>query len=358
MPDDFGDKRHSPTPSRRQKAREQGQVVKSQDLSSAALLLAALLALWYFGRPLADFLAAVLREHLSDAWLTADAPAASHRLLQIGAGLASCLLPILGIFFLAAAGSQLGQVGILFLPQKVAPDVSRISPLANFGRIFSLTSGVHLGFGLLKVVLILVIAGWSLWGERGRLLGLAELSAPQIASYVFGVTLWTAVKIAAALLVLALLDYGYLYWKHERDLRMTTQELREELKQQQGDPQVAWRRKQVQKQLAANRPSNAVPRASVVVTDRAERAVALAYDEAKMDAPIVVAKGAGLLAQRIRRLALENNVPLVERTELAQTLHKRVEVNQPIPADQYAAVAEVIRTVSHGAADKSSARVS
>jgi flagellar biosynthetic protein FlhB len=96
----------------------------------------------------------------------------------------------------------------------------------------------------------------------------------------------------------------------------------------------------------------------VVVTDPAERAVALAYDEAKMDAPIVVAKGAGLLAQRIRRLALENNVPLVERTELAQTLHKRVEVNQPIPADQYAAVAEVIRTVSHGAADKSSARVS
>jgi flagellar biosynthetic protein FlhB len=204
MAEEFGDKRHEPTPHRRQKAREEGQVVKSQDLSSAALLLAALLVLSYFGRPLADFLAALVREHLGTAWLTVDSQAASYRLMQIGAGLAIYLLPILGLFLLAAILVQLGQAGFLYLPQKLAPDLARINPLANFGRIFSLTSAVHLGFGLLKVGLILVVAGWSLWGERGRLMGLLDHSAAEIAAYLFDVTLWTGIKIAAALLILAL----------------------------------------------------------------------------------------------------------------------------------------------------------
>jgi flagellar biosynthetic protein FlhB len=140
-------------------------------------------------------------------------------------------------------------------------------------------------------------------------------------------------------------DYGYLFWKHERDLRMTTQELREELKQQQGDPQVAARRKQVQRQLVLNRLASAVPKADVVVTNPTELAIALAYDDETMAAPIVVAKGAGLVAQRILRLALENNVPVVERKELAQALYKFVDIQQPVPAEQYAAVAEVIRYV-------------
>jgi flagellar biosynthesis protein FlhB len=345
MAEEFGDKTHEATPYRRQKAREEGQVVKSQDLSSAAMLLLALLVLWYFGRPLADFLAALVREHLGTAWLTVDASGASYWLLQVGAGLAIYLLPILGLFLLAAVLVQLLQVGFLYLPQKLALDPSRVNPLSNFGRIFSLTSAVHLGFGLVKVGLILIVAIWSLWGERGRLMGLVDHSAAEIAAYLFGVTLWTGIKIAGALLVLALLDYGYLFWKYERDLRMTSQELREELKQQQGDPQVASRRKQVQRQLVLNRLSKSVPKADVVVTNPTELAVALAYDHEKMAAPIVVAKGAGLLAQRIRRLALENNVPVVERKELAQALYKFVDINRAIPAEQYAAVAEVIRYV-------------
>ena len=342
---DFADKRHEPTPRRRQQAREQGQVAKSQDLSSAALLLAALLVLSYLGQPLAEFLATLFREHLASAWLTVDSQATSHQLLQIGAGLALYLLPILGLILLAAILAHLAQVGLLYLPQRLSPDAARISPLANFGRIFSLASGVHLGFGLAKVAAIVAVAAYCMWGERSRLMGLAEKPAAEIAAYVFHIMLWTGIKIASALLVLSLLDYGYQFWKHERDLKMTTQELREELKQQQGDPLVAARRKQVQRQLANGRLASAVPRADVIVTEPAEVAIALAYDDAKMDAPIVLAKGAGLLAQRICRLALDHSVPVVERPVLARALHKSVDVNRPVPAEQYAAVAEMIKYV-------------
>src|SRR5262249_28433299 len=154
-----------------------------------------------------------------------------------------------------------------------------------------------------------------------RLMNLSGESAPEIAAYLFQVLLWTSLKIGGALGALALCDYGYQYWKHEQDLRMTTQELKEEMKNQQGDPQVAARRRQVQRQMALHRLSTAVPKADVVVTNPTHFAVALQYDPEKMAAPIVVAKGVDLLAKRIRQLALENDVPVLERKELARTLY-------------------------------------
>ena len=155
----------------------------------------------------------------------------------------------------------------------------------------------------------------------------------------------TCLKIGIALLILAIFDYGYQRWKHEQDLRMTTQEVREEFKMLQGDPHMAARRRQVQRQLVMHRLKSSVPKADVVVTNPTELAVAIQYDPDTMEAPIVVAKGAGVLAQQIRRLALEHNIPVLERKPLAQALYKNVDINKPIPADQYAAVAEILRYV-------------
>src|SRR5437762_10669725 len=199
---------------------------------------------------------------------------------------------------------------------------------------------------MLKVLLIVVVAGWSLWGERGRLMELSAHSTGEIGAYLLSVLLWTSLKIGGSLAVLALFDYGYQYWKHEQDLRMTTQEMKEEIKQQQGDPQIAARRKQLQRQMVLRRLSTTIPKADVVVTNPTELAIALQYDPEKMPAPIVLAKGAGVLAQRIRRLALESSVPIVERKELARALYASVDVGRQVPAEQYAAVAEVIRYVS------------
>lgn len=344
--DDSDDKQHDATEHRRNQAREEGQVVKSQDLGSAALLVVGLLTLWYMGNGLATVFARVTREHLGgDAWVRMDVHHFLKHIATIGGDVSLALLPVLGMLLLAGVLVNLGQVGFLWLPQKLAMDWQRIDPLSNSSRIFSTTAVVHLGFGLLKVLLVGTVAAVALWGERDKLMMLSDQEAGEIATYLFSVSYWTSLKIGCSLLVLAVFDYGYAYWKHEKDLMMSHQEMREEMKSQQGDPQVASRRRQVQRQLAMNRLSSIVPTADVIVTNPTELAIALKYDPETMPAPIVLAKGAGVIAQRIRRLALENQVPVVERKELARILHATVEVNDAVPADQYAAVAEVIRYI-------------
>jgi len=344
--ENFGDKTHEATPYRRQKAREEGQVVRSQDLASAALLVGGLLILWYFGGGVANFLADLAREHLGgNAWLAFSIQDTSHHVSRIGYGLMLSFLPVLGLLALAALVAQMGQFGFLYLPQKLAIDWQRVNPLSNWQRIVSWSNAIHLGFGLFKVLLITLVAGWSLWGERSRLMHLTDESTPEIAAYLFEVMLWTSLKIGGALVVLALFDYGYQFWKHEQDLRMTTQELKEEVKQQQGDPQIAARRRQIQRQMVLHRLSATVPKADVIVTNPTHLAIALQYDYEKMAAPIVIAKGADLLAKRIRELALQNSVPIVERKELARVLYANVEIGHAVPAEQYAAVAEVVRYV-------------
>ncbi|MEM6363791.1 MAG: EscU/YscU/HrcU family type III secretion system export apparatus switch protein, partial [Planctomycetota bacterium] len=185
----------------------------------------------------------------------------------------------------------------------------------------------------------------ALRGQRDAVMGLAALSVPQIASKMFSMLVGVCLWIGSGLFVLALLEYVFQRWKTEQDMMMTDQELREELKDTDGDPQVSARRRQVARQMAMNRLGNDVPTADVVVSNPTELAIAIKYDPTSMPAPIVVAKGSGLIAQRIRRLALEHGIPVVERKPLAQVLYKIVEVGDEIPADHYQAVAEVLRYV-------------
>ena len=346
MPEQLGDKSHEATPHRRQQAREQGQVAKSQDLSSSLLLLGALLGMLFLGGAVVDLLGGMSQEHLGgQAWLTADKDFVVNKLHNIIWSLARVMLPVFGVMFVVAVLSNLLQFGFLFLPQKLALDPSRISPLKGFGRIFSLGNFVRLGFGVFKIAVIMAVAFWSLWDQRDQIMVLGALTVSQIATFVVSITIWTCIKIGVALLVLAIMDFVFQRWKHERDMRMTAQEMREEMKTLQGDPQVIARRRAVQRQLILNRLSSAVPEADVVVTNPTELAVALKYDPDTMPAPVVVAKGAGVIAQRIRRLALENGIPIVERKPLAQFLYANIDVNQSVPTEQYAAVAEVLRYV-------------
>jgi flagellar biosynthetic protein FlhB len=208
-----------------------------------------------------------------------------------------------------------------------------------------MNSAMRLAFGVFKIVIVAAVALSSLYARREEILASTVLELPQLAAFIADVVFWTLIYAGVALLVLAILDYTYQRWKYEQDIRMTTQEVREEMKTLQGDPHVIARRRQVQRQLAMNRMGQAIPQADVVITNPTELAIAIQYDMATMPAPIVVAKGAGLVAQRIRRTALENDIPIVERKQLAQFLYKHVEINQPIPTEQYAAVAEVLKYV-------------
>jgi flagellar biosynthesis protein FlhB len=346
MAEHDGDKSQEPTPHRRQQAREEGQVAKSQDLASAALLLLGLATLLMLGGGLVDGLAQYTARQLGGTpWLSADPEFVTAEWLQTTFWLGRWLLPILGLLLLAAVAVHFMQVGFLFVPDKLLPDITRLDPLQGMRRIFSLTNVVRLAFGLFKIFIVATVAYVCLYNEREKVLGLTALESPQIAAYLGQVLLWTGLKIAAALLLLAILDYGFQRWKYERDLRMTSQEVREEMKNLEGNPQVISRRRQVQRELALHRLSQAVPKADVVITNPTELAVAIQYEPETMAAPVVVAKGAGVIAQRIRRIAQEHHIPIIEKKPLAQALYRDVEISHPIPADRYAAVAEVLAYV-------------
>jgi flagellar biosynthesis protein FlhB len=346
MADEAGEKSHEPTAHRRQEAIEKGQVVRSQELVSAVMLVVALGVLLYYGGEMARFLAELMRTALSaEPDLRLDRDGVVLLSWETLRHLAWVLLPFLGALVLSGIAINLGQVGFLFLPQKVAFDPSHISPLKGMSRIFSLSNAVRLGLGLVKIAAVTAVAIWCLWGKQAELLALAALEVPQAAVYIVETVLWTGMKIAVAILLIALVDYGYQKWKYEKDLMMTTEEMKEEMKNLQGDPHIIARRRSIQRQMVLNRMKSAIPKADVVVTNPTELAIAIHYDYDTMPAPVVVGKGAGVLAQRIRRLALENNIPIVERKELAQALYKHVEIGQQIPTENYAAVAEVLKYV-------------
>ncbi len=346
MAESAGEKSFDPTPHRRQQAREKGQVAFSQDLGSAVLLVLAVLLLMLMGGAIVDFIARLTRHQLGEV---ADlAPVPTTFLTQgraILLGLGAVLLPVLGLLMLGGVLTSVFQVGLLYVPERVAPDISRLSLLKGLQRIFSLAGTMRLGFGLFKVVVIVTVTAIVVWQRWEAVLGASELSTPQYGQFLVGIALATMLWTGLALVLLALFDYAFQRWKHEQDLRMTHQEVREEMKNLQGDPQIMSRRRAVQRQMVLNRIGSSVPKADVVVTNPTELAVAIQYDPQEMAAPVVVAKGAGVIAQRIRRLALENSIPIVERKPLAQLLYKEVKVGRPVPDKSYAAVAEVLAYV-------------
>ncbi len=346
MADSSGDKKHLATDKKRRQAREEGQIVKSQDLTSAGLLLSALATLWMFGAPAAEYLASAIQDSLTvDRLGNLSSGDATNWLLGYGWRLGAATVPMLLAMFVAGVLVNLVQTGFLLSTSKITPKLSNISPLSGAKRILSLQGFMRLGFGLFKVGIIATVAYAAILRHQGAILNMAALSVPQIATTLFDVLIGTGVWIGAALFVLAIFEYAFQKWKNEQDMMMSDQELRDEMKETEGDPQVAARRRQVQRQMMMQRAESEVPKADVVVSNPTELAIAIKYDPVSMPAPIVLAKGAGVLAQKIRRIALENEIPVVERKPLAQVLYKTVDVGDVIPPDQYQAVAEVLRYV-------------
>ena len=346
MAAEYGDKTEAPTQRRRQEARERGQVPRSVELTAAVLLLSAMLLLKYLGPSLVGHLGAMLTAGLD----IEPGPLELHdELTRTGAHalavLAAALLPImLGMAALSAA-CNLAQVGPLLTWHPLKPQANRINPLSGVSRLFSLRSLAQLVVNLLKLVLIVWIALALIRGERARIFGSLELEQAQFLGLAGTLAFDLGIRLAVVLLFLALLDYAYHRWQHSQDLKMTKQEVREEFRRMEGDPLLRHRRRQIQMQLAMQRLRRDVPKADVVVTNPTELAVALKYDDASMRAPVVLAKGADLIARRIRELAAAHGIPIIERKPLAQALFKVVEVGREIPATLYKAVAEILAYV-------------
>ncbi len=346
MPEDFDDKTEAPTPRRREEARERGQVVRSPDLTAAVALLGAMIALNYFGPPMLRDMYRLLKTMLSYSAPDAVTPASMKSLSMLGLyALAQMAGPLCLVLMFIAILITFAQVGILFTFHPLQPSLNKINPIAGFSRMFSTESLVKMAISLLKVGIIGFIAYLTIRDRITEIINISALDQWQMTALTGELMFMLGVRMAVVLLILAIFDYAYMRFAHEKKLRMSKQELKEELRRMEGDPLVKERRKRVARQLAMQRMQYAVPKADVVITNPTELAIALKYDSASMSAPKVVAKGAGYFAARIRQIAIQHRVPIIERKPLAQALYKTVEIGQEIPPSFYKAVAEILAYV-------------
>lgn len=347
MPEErFEEKTEPATPRKLEDARSEGNVSRSTDLNSAVLLMAAVVFLWFVGDTFIGENMALMRhllERLHALDLSREGAVGELRRVMVFAGM--IVLPLLVLMIVVAFLINVAQVGFLFTTKVFTPNPDKFNPITGMQRLLSVRGAVRALMGVLKLLVLGVVVGASLWAERGRLIGLAEAEFPAIVG-TWGDLAWTiSFRAALALLVLALLDYAYQRFQYHRDLRMSKQEVKEELKRYEGDPRIRERRRAIQRQTALQRMLGKVPTATVVITNPTHLAVALRYEPSETPAPTCVAKGAGTIAERIIELAHEHGVEVVRKPELARPLYQSVEPGQVIPEDLYKAVAEVIAYV-------------
>ncbi|MBN2064882.1 MAG: flagellar biosynthesis protein FlhB [Sedimentisphaerales bacterium] len=342
----MGDKTEAPTPRRLEEAREKGQVAKSMDLSAAVGLLAGLIALNSYGSLITEKFIDMFQWSLAvDLSVTnANDLLEESRIVVIRNTLA-ILGPIFVVLFVCSLVINVLQVGFMLTGKPLAPSFEKISPISGFKRIFSSRSLVKTILSLAKIGIIGLVAGQTITEQMDTIVSLSGLDFIKIMAAGGSMTFTLGVRICLILLVLALIDYAYQKFKHHEDLKMSKEEVKEEMKRMEGDPYMRQRRRSVARQLASQRMAQAVPKADVVITNPTELALALKYDPENMPAPKLVAKGSGYMAQRIRRIALDAGVPIVERKPLARAMFKSCEVGDYIPPDMYKAVAEVLAYV-------------
>lgn len=340
---EYEDRTEDPTARRRQEARERGQAAISVDLTTAVALLGAVALLNWFGPGMLREMFVMLRDLESASEVRLDG--LSIWLTRAALAAVAILTPFLLASFLIVAGGALLQTGALIAWSRVKPDLQNLSLARGLKRLFSLDSFVKLGQSLFKIVLIGWIAYYTIQHELMAMINSSTAAALSILTMAGAATVTLALRLALMLLILGLVDWFIQWRKHERGLRMTKQEVRDELRNMDGDPHMKARRRRIQNKLAMQRMAQDVPKADVVVTNPTEYAVALRYDEASMAAPRVIAKGRDYLALRIREIAAAHRVPIVQRPPLARAIYAAVDVGQEVPQQFYRAIAEVLAYV-------------
>jgi len=255
------------------------------------------------------------------------------------------LFPYLLLLMIVAFLSNFIQVGALFSIEAIKPEWSKIDPVKGWQRLFSFRSVVELIKNVLKMVIVASVAYLVVKGEMNAFVNLMDFAIRDIVGYFARVTFKILLATAWVLVILALLDFLYQKWEYEKGLRMSRQEVREEFKNTEGDPAVKARIRRLQREMARRRMMAEVPKADVVITNPTHLACALKYERGKYIAPQLVAKGAGLLAEKIKEIAEKKGVPIVENKPLAQELYRLVKINEIIPEELYQAVAEVLAYV-------------
>jgi len=334
------------TPRRRQEFRERGQVARSGEVNSVAALLGGLVLL-YFSAPLIyGGLTSLLRFALGEA-MTRDLTLASVQELMSSVTYRSlaCFAPVVVGMMVVALLASYGQVGLMAAPEALRPKLANLDPARGLKRMFSLRAVMRMLLSLVKLALIVGVFTLAVRNRLAEFFPLVNASAGGVFAYLCHTSALVSFQVCAVLVVIALADFGYQRWEHERTMRMTRQEMREEMKRLEGDPLVRGRIRQVQREMARRRMMQDLPKADVVVTNPTHYAVALRYEAATMEAPRLVAKGRDRLAAKIREIARYHGIPFVEDRFLARALYRSAEVGTEVPFTLYQAVARVLAYV-------------
>lgn len=349
--DGMGEKTEPATPKRREEAREKGQVAKSQDLTGAVVMLLGfaslkLLGFWlgptvigYFSWPLANL----------------DSPVPGTQTIYAGAaeGLGSILVflaPLLAILFLVAAAVTAMQVGLSLAPKAFELDINKLNPISGMQKLFSIRSITKLLLGLAKMAIIAAVLWMFIASELDNVMAALRAfdgennNVGPVIVKMLDLVLWLGIYAGGVLTIIGLIDWSYQKWQLNEDLKMSKHEVKEEMKNMDGDPQIKRKRLERARKMAQGRMMAAVPEADVIVTNPTHYSIALRYRESD-PAPRVIAKGKDLVALKIREVASENRVPIVEKPELARALFRWVEVDEFVPDQYWGAVAEVLAYV-------------
>ena len=339
-------KTEEPSQRKLQEARRKGQVATSQEVKHAFALFAATMIVAVFMPLMGPRLIALLGGFVSQVHAIGTEPASLLGLLESAAGgVGLLMLPALGLVVVMGVGGSLIQHGWLVSAESLTPKLSKISPLAGLTRMLSLKSLIELVKGLVKIGLVAGLGWLVIAPELESLETLAGMAVPEMMHRIWLLAMKLMVAVLALMALVAGADFLYQRWEFLKQQRMTKQEVKDEFKQTEGDPMVKARLRSIRTERARRRMMAAVPDADVVITNPTHFAVAMKYDPGTMAAPKVAAKGADLMARRIRELAQEHGVPVVENPPLARVLYDSVEVDAQIPAEHFKAVAEVIAYV-------------
>jgi flagellar biosynthetic protein FlhB len=342
----YQDKTEEATPRRREEAKKKGQVVKSREIPSVGVLMVGITVLFFLGASIFQQLSVLMVQLLKGIGTSSLHPS---NVQDFNRDLVQRFLLILSPVLIALCAisvvSHIAQSGTVFSTELLKPNWSKISPFNGIRRVFSKQSLAELLKCVFKILIVGGVAYVTVKKEVPRVLLLAGQETGSILNYIGTTSVTLLLKVGLVLMVLAGLDYLFQRWSHEKNLRMSKQEIKEEFRTTEGDPLIKSRIRSIQRQLARRRMMAEVPKADVIVTNPTHLAIALCYRSKEMEAPRVIAKGAGLIAEKIVEIARRHGIPVIEHRPLAQTLYKAVELGQMIPSTLYQVVADVLAYV-------------
>ncbi len=344
--DSFQDKTEPASPKKKEDARKKGDVAKSRELSSTALLTAGIIYMFFNAKDMTMTLGNNIRKSFSQIPdIISNEEFASTIISGVLTDFLLLVAPIMIVLLVVSVLTNLLQTGIIFSVEPLTPKASKIDPIKGLGKVFSKRSLVELAKSILKIIIVGSVAFYALKGEISRMIPLLFQENAQIFALLGELAFKVLVRCCCVIMILAILDFMYQKWEHEQKLKMTKQEVKDEFRQSEGDPMVKSRIRSIQREIARRRMMEEVPKADVIITNPTHLSIALKYkaDEG-MTAPVIVAKGANNIAFKIREIAEKHNIPMMENKPLAQNLYK-LEIGTEIPPQFYQAVAEILAYV-------------